>query len=296
MNLACAHENCSHRAGIIGVTTAYELAADGHEVTVFERRSAAAEVGSFANAGVVAPGCAMPWAASGMPQKAWRQLLNRHAPARLSLPLSKADLNWMRQWHSACQRGHRLTNRSRMRRLALYSRERLYQLTVGLGLDCDSSQGYTVLLRHEKDHRRTKPLLDALKDAGVAFHELTPDQVRAAEPALAANIAFMGGIALPNDGVANCRQLALLLKAKAQALGVHFEFNKAVAHIKPGRPAHVLIANETQPRGFEHTAACAGAASASRLQPLGLPMPMATVYDIDREGLGIGRLLGAPNR
>ena len=28
-------------AGIIGITTAYELALDGHEVTVFERRGAA---------------------------------------------------------------------------------------------------------------------------------------------------------------------------------------------------------------------------------------------------------------
>ena len=43
-------------AGIIGVTTAYELAADGHEVTVFERHGAAALETSFANAGVVAPG------------------------------------------------------------------------------------------------------------------------------------------------------------------------------------------------------------------------------------------------
>ena len=43
-------------AGIIGITTAYELAADGHDVTVFERCSAAAEETSFANAGVVAPG------------------------------------------------------------------------------------------------------------------------------------------------------------------------------------------------------------------------------------------------
>jgi D-amino-acid dehydrogenase len=41
-------------AGIIGVTTAYELAADGHEVTVFERRGSVAAETSFANAGVVA--------------------------------------------------------------------------------------------------------------------------------------------------------------------------------------------------------------------------------------------------
>ena len=43
-------------AGIIGITTAYELALDGHEVNVIERRSAAAEEGSFAHAGLIAPG------------------------------------------------------------------------------------------------------------------------------------------------------------------------------------------------------------------------------------------------
>ena len=54
-------------AGIIGVTTAFELAVDGHDVTVFERRSSAAEETSFANAGVIAPGYVTPWAAPGMP-------------------------------------------------------------------------------------------------------------------------------------------------------------------------------------------------------------------------------------
>jgi D-amino-acid dehydrogenase len=49
-------------AGIIGVATAWELACDGHEVSVFERRGAAAEEASFANAGVVAPGYVTPWA------------------------------------------------------------------------------------------------------------------------------------------------------------------------------------------------------------------------------------------
>lgn len=54
-------------AGIIGVTTAYELAADGHAVTVFERHASLAEEGSFANAGVLAPS----WAAPGK-RPAWQ--------------------------------------------------------------------------------------------------------------------------------------------------------------------------------------------------------------------------------
>jgi D-amino-acid dehydrogenase len=79
-------------AGIVGITTAYELACDGHEVTVFERRGAAAEEASFANAGIMSPGYVTPWAAPGMPGKVLSHLLRRHAPVKISLPLSLAEL------------------------------------------------------------------------------------------------------------------------------------------------------------------------------------------------------------
>lgn len=79
-------------AGIIGITTAYELAADGHESTVFERRGTAAEETSFANAGVVAPASVTPWAAPGMPGKVLGNLFSRHAAVKISLPLSSRDV------------------------------------------------------------------------------------------------------------------------------------------------------------------------------------------------------------
>ena len=109
-------------AGIIGITTAYELATDGHEVTVFERCSAAAEETSFANAGVVAPGYATPWAAPGMPRRVFSYLFSRHAPVKISLPLSASELAWMWKWYQACKLTTYLANRARMQRLAFYSR------------------------------------------------------------------------------------------------------------------------------------------------------------------------------
>ena len=39
--------------GLMGVTTAWFLAADGHEVTVVDREAGLAEGTSFANAGLV---------------------------------------------------------------------------------------------------------------------------------------------------------------------------------------------------------------------------------------------------
>src|SRR3954467_13147839 len=100
-------------AGIVGVAPASELAADGHEVTVYERRGAAALETSFANAGVVAPGYVTPWAAPGMPGKVTRYLFSRHAPVRLALPLGARELSWMWKWRRACKLETYLANRSR---------------------------------------------------------------------------------------------------------------------------------------------------------------------------------------
>ena len=265
-------------AGIIGITTAYELAAVGHEVNVFERCSAAAEETSFANAGVVAPGCVTPWAAPGMAGKVFRHLFSRHAPVKISLPLSGSELAWMWKWYQACKPETYLANRARMQRLAFYSRERLHQLTAALQLNYDRSAGYMVLLRTEKDSQMVRPGLQLLRDAGVAFSEITAEVARKIEPALSPDTPFMGAIHLPNDEVANCRQFALQLKNEAQRMGVKFEFNRTVGQLNSAQPASISIAGEPVPRRFDGVVICAGLASAGLLKPLGLKIPMVAVY------------------
>src|SRR5256885_16751862 len=85
-------------AGIVGVTTAFELAGDGHEVTVYERRGSVAAETSFANAGVVAPGYVTPWAAPDMPSKVLRSLFEKHGAVRLNARMDAAMLGWMWRW------------------------------------------------------------------------------------------------------------------------------------------------------------------------------------------------------
>ena len=67
-------------SGVVGVTTAYYLAKAGHEVTVIDRQPGPALETSFANAGQISPGYASPWAAPGIPLKAFKWLFQRHAP------------------------------------------------------------------------------------------------------------------------------------------------------------------------------------------------------------------------
>ena len=265
-------------AGIIGVTTAYELAADGHAVTVYERRGAAAEETSFANAGVVAPGYVTPWAAPGMPAKVARYLFSQHAPVKVALPLTRAELAWMWKWWRSCRLETYLANRARMQRLAFYSRNRLHQLTADLQLDYDRSPGYMVLLRTDKDQAMIEPGLQVLRDAGVSFRQIDAAAARLIEPALNPDTPFAGAIHLPNDEVGNCRQFAQLLKKVAEDKGAKFSFNTTVDRIDLTQGPRVWLTNNAQAQSFDAVVMCAGLASAALLRPLGLSIPLVAVH------------------
>ncbi len=269
-------------AGIIGVTTAFELAVDGHEVTVFERRAAVAEEASFANAGVVAPGYVTPWAAPGMPGKIAGYLLRQHAPVRVTLPLTRHDIEWMWKWYRSCDLATYSANRARMQRLAFYSRTRLNEITEHYQFEYDRSLGYMVVLRGEKDRKLVQPGLQVLRDAGVAFKEIDAAQARLVEPAINPDISFVGAVHLPSDEVGNCRQFALLLKNQAQSRGVLFEFNRAVAPLDPADPValNVWTLGEAAParRRFDAVIVCGGVESPLLLVPLGLKIPLIPVY------------------
>lgn len=265
-------------AGIVGVTSTYELASDGHQVTVFERRAAVAEETSFANAGVVAPGYVTPWAAPGMAAKVLRSLFSRHAPVRLSWPLSGAELAWMWRWWRACTPTSYANNRALLQQLAFYSRERLHQLVAQRQLEYDRSQGYMVLLRSEKEQRAAQLGLQVLREAGVSFNVVDAAAARRLEPALNPDTEFVGAIHLPDDEVGNCRQFALLLRREAESLGAQFEFNRTVTRIEAATNAVQLVVGQDAPQHFDAVVLCAGVSSAALLKPLGLTLPLVPVY------------------
>jgi D-amino-acid dehydrogenase len=280
-------------AGIIGVTTAYELAADGHDVHVFERRASACEETSFANAGVVAPGYVTPWAMPGMPSKIFQYLFQKHAPVRVKLPFQHGELAWIRQWRLACQPHIYQTHRRSLQQLASYSVARLNALTQNLQLDYDAATGYMVLLRSELELAQIQPSLAVLQDAGFEHKVIDGVAARKIEPALNTDTALHAAIHLPSDKVANCRQFALLLKDKAIVLGAKFYFGHSVSRAEQASQGiritsqvtkdsqgillkHAVVPEQTD--AFDHIVVCAGIDSDLLLKPLGIHIPLIPVY------------------
>lgn len=265
-------------AGIVGVTTAWELACDGHEVQVFDRRSAAAEASSFANAGVVAPGYVTPWAAPGMQRKVLQSLLSSHGAIKLRWPLTGRHLSWIQQWRRACRLENYLANRARLQRLAFYSKSRLHGIVAQRELSYERSDGYLVLLRDKREQKLVRPGLDVLRQAGTVFREIDADEARRLEPSLSTDTSLLAAIHLPEDEVGNCRQFALLLKREAEALGVQFFFDSHIAPLSPAEPRSLRLAAGSEAVRYDAVVVCAGVESPALMRPLGLQLPVVPVY------------------
>jgi D-amino-acid dehydrogenase len=188
-------------AGIIGVTSAYELAADGHVVEVFERRQAVASESSFANAGLVSVGCVAPWATP------W---LNR-----VTLQALLRSPGWMTRHLMAARAEPARRHRQQLMRLAQYSRDRLEGLTQSHDLQFDQSRGILVLVRSARELARLRRRTALLAELGVAHDILDAAAAREAEPSIAAQAPLHAALRLPADLVGNCRQFAHAIDRKS---------------------------------------------------------------------------------
>lgn len=284
-------------AGIVGVTTAYELLRDGHELTVFERRSSVGVEASFANAGVQAPGYVTPWAAPGMLRKVLGQLGRRDAAVRIAAIPNPALAAWLWRWWRASALPTYQANRNAMLALAKISQARTRELAAELSIEHERSRGLLVLLRSEEELALARPGLKLLTESRTGFHVVDAAVCRRIEPALSEASSIRAGIHLPSADVGNCRQFALALKAELQRRGVDFRFNCAVQRLTKGSSGAAVtvdslaLATDAQStfaaagntgnahsENFDAVVVCAALESRRLMRPLGLKLPLQAVY------------------
>jgi D-amino-acid dehydrogenase len=214
-------------SGVIGVTSAYYLGKAGHQVTVIDRQPGPALETSFANAGQISPGYASPWAAPGIPLKAVKWMMQRHAPLSIMPDGTLFQLQWMWQMLRNCTPQRYAVNKERMVRLAEYSRDCFKTLREEAGIAYEGRQRGTMqLFRTEKQFADAEKDIQVLKDSGVPYELLTRDELARAEPALhAVKDKLVGSLRLPNDETGDCQLFTARLARMAETLGIKFRYN-----------------------------------------------------------------------
>ncbi|NTJ68350.1 D-amino acid dehydrogenase [Agrobacterium rhizogenes] len=217
-------------AGIIGVTSAYQLAKAGHEVTVIDRQQGPALETSFANAGEVSFGYCSPWAAPGIPMKAIKWLFMHHAPLILRPKVDSAMLSWLVKMLSNCTSERYAINKSRMLRLADYSRISLAEVREETGIAYDERmQGTLQLFRTQQQLDASAKDVKALAADGIPYEVLDPEGCIRVEPALQhVRGKIVGGLLTPKDETGDCFKFTNALAAKAVELGVQFQYGTTI--------------------------------------------------------------------
>lgn len=236
-------------AGVIGVTTAWYLAKQGHEVTVLERLAGSALETSYANAGQVSYGYSSPWAAPGIPFKAMKWLFDEHPPLSIRPDGSVFQLAWMLQMWRNCTPARYSVNKERLLRISAYSRQCLTALREETGIEYDARQRGTLqLFRTQQQRDAAQQDMRALEQAGIAFQLLEADQLADAEPALAGSQAtLVGGLRLPHDETGDCHLFTTRLTELAREQGVEFRYNTDVKRlIVTGGAATGVVADDAR--------------------------------------------------
>lgn len=266
-------------SGVIGVACAYQLALAGHEVTVLDRQPAAGLETSHANAGEVSPGYSAPWAGPGVPLKAIKWLLMQHRPLVIRPHLDLGLVRWGLSMLRNCTAARYEINKSRMVRLAEYSRDRLRELRDETGIHYDERmQGTLQLFRTQPQLDGTAADVAILRRYGVRFEVLDRDGCIRHEPALAAvKEKFVGGLHLPGDETGDCFLFTQRLAELAMRRGVVFRHGVAIERLLgEGTRIGGVMAGGQRIVGDAYVVAL-GSYSPLLLAPVGIHIPVYPV-------------------
>ena len=244
-------------AGIIGISTAWHLLEQGHEVTVVERQPDAALETSFANAAQISVSYCEPWANKDAPLKALKWMFSKEAPLlfRPQLPTfgptAKFGGGWL-QWRwglqflGQCNDAAFERNVQQIVALGAYSHAALKDVVAATGitynrLECGIAHYFTD--QHALDS--AGEAAELMQKYGVKRQILSRDALLKIEPALSSFASqIVGGTYTASDESGDARVFTQELARRCFARGAQFKFGYTVVKLNKEKNTIKSIAIE----------------------------------------------------
>ena len=266
-------------AGVIGVATAWQLLGDGHQVTVVDRAGGPAQLTSFGNAGLVAPGHAFAWASPTAPGMMLRSLWRGDQAIRFKPRLSVRQWAWVARFLGQCNAASAKVNTARKARFCIYSQAMLDQVVAETGVSFDERRGGLVFF-----YRRPEAFAAAalkcriLSDAGIAIEVLDRDATVAKEPALAAARGqIAGSLFAATDASGDANLFTIGLARKCAEKGAVFRYGEEVLDLRAGRGEITAVVTDQGDLTGDAYVLCLGVMSPHLVARLGIRLPIYPV-------------------
>lgn len=266
-------------AGIVGITTAYELNRDGFEVTVIDREAEPASFTSYSNAGLFAPAHAYAWSSPAAPGILLRSLWRGDQALRLKFNGDPRFWRWMWQFWGQCTAEKAARNTIRKARLCLYSQDVFHQTVQRTGVTYDGrTGGLLYLYRSPAGLAAARAKSKILTDHGCRVDILDPEQIAKADPALArVKDRLAGALYAPGDESGDCRLFARNLGQWLKGQGVTFKFGTTIQGFETSGDTIAGVATDKGRETADVFVLSLGVYSPHLARPLGHDLPIYPV-------------------
>ena len=266
-------------AGIIGTTSAYFLAKQGHEVTVIDRQDSVSMETSHANAGCLSYGFTSPWASPGLPFSVLKWVLTGRSPLIINPNMSVETVKFLYRMFKNCNSRSYEINKSRMLRVANYSQKALLEIETDFDLYYEQKkQGSLQLFWDSKEIKKTQKDIAILDKFNINSQLLSAEECVKIEPGLQyVKNKLAGGIQFMDDFTGNCYLFSTEVYKKCVEMGVNFEFNTEIKSLQISNDKIASVSTDSGEIKADCYSVSLGSYSTKILSKIGIEIPIYPV-------------------
>ena len=266
-------------AGIIGTTSAYFLAKQGHEVTVIDRQDSVSMETSHANAGCLSYGFTSPWASPGLPFSVLKWVLTGRSPLIINPNMSVETVKFLYRMFKNCNSRSYEINKSRMLRVANYSQKALLEIETDFDLYYEQKkQGSLQLFWDSKEIEKAHKDIAILDKFNINSKLLSAEECVKIEPGLQyVKNKLAGGIQFMDDFTGNCYLFSTEVYKKCVEMGVNFEFNTEIKSLQISNDKIASVSTDSGEIKADCYSVSLGSYSTKILSKIGIEIPIYPV-------------------
>jgi D-amino-acid dehydrogenase len=265
--------------GVVGMTMAYFLAKDGHEVTVIERNEGPARETSFQNAGLIATAHSNAWASPRSPGILMRSLFDKNAALVMKPRLDFQMMGWGLKFLKECTAERFRINTLRKLRICKYSEQFMPELEAETGIQFHHlTKGLLYCFRDQAHFDEVSKGPNLLADNGVEIKVVGPDEIIALDPAFKAyKGTVVGALYCPTDGSGDARVFTEEMAKLAEGLGVKMQYNTSIKSLRANAAEIEAVLTDKGEFTADNYVLSCGAYSPLVSKTVGVPLPIYPV-------------------
>jgi len=252
--------------GIIGLSTAYFLQKEGHEVTVIDQSDISSGA-SFVNAGYVSPSHVIPLAAPGMVSMGLKMMFNQASPFYLKPRLNLDLMKWAWAFNKSSTKKNVEKGAPVIAEIAVFSRTLFEEMKQDAIFDFHyERKGILMSYQSAKFEDKEAHLAEIAKAQGLEVNHVSKSELQKIEPELNAEGAFH----YLCDAHTSPDQFMLQIKAYLKENGVEFIVNEPVLDFQKNGNAVNSLSTKNSTINFDELVIAAGSWSPILAKMLGV--------------------------